>query len=137
MHQPVVADCVEELRQVDIHNPLRAAFQVLFRLLERRVTASARPKAVAPVVKRCTNLRAQHSEALENGETERLKGIVENTPEILRLRADDGTTFLGAACRIATADHALPPIPSTGVHLEIVDILLAAGSHRRAAERTR
>ncbi len=68
------------------------------------------------------------SEALENGEPERLKGIVENTPEVLRLRDDDGTTLLGAACRIATADHALPPIPSTGVQLEIVDILLAAGA---------
>lgn len=67
-------------------------------------------------------------EALEKGEIEKLHRLVENTPEVLSLRDENGTTLLGLACRLATADHALPPIPSTTAQLQLVDILLAAGA---------
>lgn len=67
-------------------------------------------------------------DALEKSDTTLLKQLLSETPGLLKVRGTEGTTLLGLACRAATSEHALPPMPSTESQLKTVRVLLEAGA---------
>ena len=59
-HELVVVDLVEELRQVDVHDPIVARFDIFPRELDRIVSASARSKPKAEIAERGVEDRREH-----------------------------------------------------------------------------
>src|ERR1700679_1678664 len=51
-HQPLVADPIKELLQIDVHHPPVPILQMLLGLLDRRVATTARPEPVTRRVER-------------------------------------------------------------------------------------
>lgn len=71
--------------------------------------------------------------AAADGDLLALERILREAPEVLHARSADGHTLLGLACKAATGDVALPPIPGTPRQHEAVDRILAAGADPSAA----
>jgi hypothetical protein len=59
-YETIVVYLVEEFLQVNVHDPLVTCLHMLFCLFDGRVTASARPKAVAPIVEGLFVMRTEH-----------------------------------------------------------------------------
>ena len=71
--------------------------------------------------------------AAESGDVDQLGEILEASPEVLTARDSSGDTLLGLACRSATGDAAIPPVPGTTRQHQAVDIILEAGANPDAA----
>ncbi len=71
--------------------------------------------------------------AARDADVAELERIVLAFPQVLRARDENGDTLLGVACRAATGDAALPPVPVTPQHHAALDYLLAAGADPSAA----
>ena len=52
-------------------------------------------------------------EAAQAGDIARLLEILEASPEVVTYRTATDDTLLGLACRSATGDVAIPPVPGT------------------------
>ena len=67
------------------------------------------------------------------GDVPALERILAESPELLRARDAEGHTLLGLACKAATANIALPPVPGSPGQHAAVDRILAAGADPSAA----
>ena len=75
------------------------------------------------------NERLQHAaRAAQEGDLDGLGQFLKETPHILEERDSDGYTLLGLACKSATGNVALPPVPGTRAQHTAVDLILAAGA---------
>ena len=66
--------------------------------------------------------------AADKGNLDELDRILEEAPQVLEARDSEGKTLLILACRAATGDCALPPVPGRSEQHAAVDRILAAGS---------
>jgi ankyrin repeat protein len=71
--------------------------------------------------------------AAVDGDVAALERILREAPEVLQARDAEGHTLLGLACKAATGNVALPPVPGTAQQHAAVDCLLAAGADPSAA----
>lgn len=72
-------------------------------------------------------------EAARAGDNARLLEILEASPEVVTYRTATDDTLLGLACRSATGDVAIPPVPGTKAQHQAVDLILEAGADVNAA----
>jgi ankyrin repeat protein len=73
--------------------------------------------------------------AARDGNVAEVEHILHAVPQVVRACDADGYTLLGLACRAATGDLALPPVPSTPEQYAVIDCLLAAGADPSAASK--
>jgi ankyrin repeat protein len=73
------------------------------------------------------------SRAAANGDLASLERILAESPEVIRARDTDGHTLLGLACKAATGNSALPPVPGSPEQHAAVQRILAAGADPCAA----
>ena len=66
--------------------------------------------------------------AAQEGDMDALNRILRESPQLLEARDPEGQTLLILACKAATGDVALPPVPSTPGQLAAGDRILAAGA---------
>lgn len=71
--------------------------------------------------------------AAKAGDVARLEQILAAAPELLSARDAEGHTLLNLACKAATGDVALPPVPGTPEQHQAVDFILSAGADPSAA----
>jgi ankyrin repeat protein len=71
--------------------------------------------------------------AIAGGDVPHLERVLTESPHVLAERDADGHTLLGLACRAATGNIALPPVPGAPEHHAAVDLILAAGADPSAA----
>ncbi|MCH2335483.1 MAG: hypothetical protein MK311_12045, partial [Pseudomonadales bacterium] len=72
-------------------------------------------------------------DASRAGDNARLLEILEASPEVVTYRTATDDTLLGLACRSATGDVAIPPVPGTNAQHQAIDLLLEAGADVTAA----
>ena len=79
-----------------------------------------------------THTNTQQAELLQSatlaareGHVDELDRILRDSPQILQGRDSESQTLLILACKAATGDMALPPVPSTPGQLAAVDRILA------------
>jgi ankyrin repeat protein len=71
--------------------------------------------------------------AVRAGDVALVERLLAARPELVRERDADGSTLLNLACKVATGDVALPPVPGTPEQHDAVDRILAAGADPSAA----
>ena len=71
--------------------------------------------------------------AVRVGDVALVERLLAADPELVRERDPDGFTLLNLACKVATGDVALPPLPGTPEQHAAVDRILAAGADPSAA----
>jgi len=74
--------------------------------------------------------------AAREGSIDELGHILRQSPEVLDARDSEGQTLLILACKAATGDMALPPVPSTPGQLAAVDRILAAGANPSVSDNS-
>ena len=80
------------------------------------------------------SLLTQAAAAARDGDLDRLGEITARSPAVLTDRDDNGRSLLDLACRAATGDIAIPPVPGTPQQHAAVDQLLAAGADPSTAD---
>ena len=66
--------------------------------------------------------------AVREGDLASLEKILTESPDVLQARDSEGHTLLGLACKAATGEAALPPVPGTPEQHAAVDRILSAGA---------
>ena len=72
--------------------------------------------------------------AADEGDLDELERILRVAPQILQARDSESQTLLILACRAATGNCALPPVPGTPGQHAAVDRILAAGADLSASD---
>ena len=80
------------------------------------------------------SLLTQAAAAARDGDLDRLGEITARSPAVLTDRDGNGRSLLDLACRAATGDIAIPPVPGTPQQHAAVDQLLAAGADPSTAD---
>lgn len=73
--------------------------------------------------------------AAVEGDVLTLELVLRAEPDVVHARSAEGHTLLGLACKAATGDLALPPVPGTAEQHAAVDRILAAGADPSAAAK--